>query len=130
MYRAITRNIEVTVEPKFSSDRSSPDESYFFWDYTITIANQGSEMVQLKTRHWIITDSAGRRQEVRGDGVVGEQPQIAPGERFEYSSGVPLTTASGFMTGKYGMRRENGEAFDIDIPLFSLDQPDSPRSIN
>jgi ApaG protein len=130
MYRAISHEIEVTVEPEFMADRSLPDENYFFWAYTITIINRGAAPVQLKTRHWIITDALGRVQEVRGDGVVGEQPLLAPGESFEYTSGVPLATPSGFMTGTYGMVGANGLAFDIDIPTFSLDRPGTKHSLN
>lgn len=129
MYRANTRDIEVTVTPKFLPERSSPEKGQFFWAYTISIANNGPRAVQLKTRHWIITDATGRRQEVRGDGVVGEQPVIEPGGSFEYTSGVPLPTPSGFMSGSYGMVEDNG-AFDIDIPAFSLDSPDGKRTIN
>jgi ApaG protein len=130
MYRAITRNIEVTVTPKFLADRSAPDQGQFFWAYTIEIANNGGETVQLKTRYWNITDATGRVQEVRGAGVVGEEPVIAPGKSFEYTSGVPLQTPSGFMAGRYGMVTEGGERFDIDIPAFSLDSVHAPRTIN
>lgn len=130
MYRAVTRRIEVIVEPSFLPDRSSAQHGQFFWAYTIVIVNSGDETVQLKTRHWIITDEAGRHQEVRGEGVVGEQPILAPGERFEYTSGVPLPTASGFMTGSYQMVTENGEPFEIDIPAFSLDSPDRKHTLN
>src|SRR6266566_950586 len=101
MYRAVTRQIEVTVEPNFLPERSSVENRQYFWSYTIVITNTGAETVQLQTRHWIITDATGRQQEVRGKGVVGEEPVLAPGERFEYTSGVPLPTASGFMTGHY-----------------------------
>jgi ApaG protein len=128
MYRAVTRQIEVTVEPNFLPKRSSVEE--YFWSYTIAITNTGKETVQLRTRHWIITDASGRKQEVRGEGVVGEQPVLAPGERFEYTSGVPLPTASGFMTGRYQMVSESGERFEIDVPTFSLDSPDSKRVLN
>ena len=130
MYRAVTRQIEVTVEPSFLPERSSPDEGRFFWAYTVAIVNAGTETVQLKTRHWIITDGNGRSQEVRGEGVVGEQPVLEPGERFEYTSGVPLQTSSGFMSGSYQMVTADGEPFDIDIPAFSLDSPDSKRTLN
>lgn len=130
MYSAITRQIEVRVVPKFLPDRSSPENGYFFWAYTITLTNQGPETVQLKTRHWRITDALGRLQEVRGSGVVGEEPVLRPGENFEYTSGVPLPTPSGFMGGSYGMVTETGEAFDIDIPAFSLDIPQDERTIN
>jgi ApaG protein len=130
MYRAVTRQIEVTVEPNFMPERSSVEKPEYFWSYTIVITNTGGETVQLQTRHWIITDAIGRRQEVRGKGVVGEQPVLAPGERFEYTSGVPLPTASGFMTGRYQMVSESGERFEIEVPTFSLDSPDSRRVLN
>ena len=130
MYRAVTRQIEVTVEPNFLPERSSPERGEFFWSYTIVITNSGAETVQLQTRHWIITDATGRKQEVRGEGVIGEQPILAPGERFEYTSGVPLPPASGFMTGRYQMVSESGERFEIDVPTFSLDGPDSKRVLN
>ncbi len=129
MYRAVTRQIEVTVEPHFMPERSAPEREYF-WSYTITITNTGHETVQLRARHWIITDSAGRRQEVRGEGVVGEQPRLRPGECFEYTSGVPLSTPSGFMTGRYQMVTELGEPFEIEVPTFSLDSPDARRTLN
>src|SRR6516162_11055990 len=115
MYRAITRQIEVTVEPNFMPGRSSVENRQYFWSYTIVITNSGNETVQLRTRHWIITDATGRKQEVKGAGVVGEEPVLKPGEHFEYTSGVPLPTPSGFMTGSYGMVIASGEQFDIDI---------------
>ena len=130
MYRAITRNIEVKVTPRFLPDRSSPAEGQFFWAYTIDISNRGHETVQLKTRHWRITDGNGRLQEVRGSGVVGEQPVLKPGTSFEYTSGVPLTTPSGFMGGSYGMVTDAGEPFDIEVPTFSLDCSYGQRTIN
>lgn len=130
MYRAVTRQIEVIVEPNFLPERSSAEDGRFFWAYTIVIVNSGAETVQLKTRYWIITDGAGRSQEVRGEGVVGEQPVLEPGERFEYTSGVPLQTPSGFMSGSYQMVTESGEPFEIDIPAFSLDSPNMKRTLN
>jgi ApaG protein len=132
MYRAVTRQIEVTVEPKFMPERSSAEKREYFWSYTIVITNSGTETVQLRTRHWIITDATGRQQEVRGEGVVGEQPVLGPGERYKYTSGVPLPTTSGFMTGSYQMISETGERFDIDVPTFSLDSPspDGKRVLN
>jgi ApaG protein len=130
MYGAVTRNIEVVVTPRFVADRSSPENSYFFWAYTVSITNKGAETVQLKTRHWRITDAHGRRQEVRGAGVVGEEPVLKAGESFEYTSGVPLQTPSGFMAGTYGMVTAGGELFDIEIPAFSLDSGDAKRTIN
>jgi ApaG protein len=129
-YRAVTRQIEVKVIPRFLPERSSPENGYFFWAYTITLTNLGIETIQLKTRHWRITDAQGRLQEVRGAGVVGEEPVLKPGENFEYTSGVPLPTASGFMTGTYGMVSAAGETFDIEIPAFSLDTPQRERTIN
>jgi ApaG protein len=121
MYRAVTRQIEVTVKPNFQPERSAPDRQQYFWSYNIVITNSGNETVQLKTRHWIITDGTGHMQNIRGEGVVGEQPILAPGERFEYTSYVPLPTASGSMTGRYQMVTDNGEHFEIDIPAFSLE---------
>jgi ApaG protein len=130
MYRTATRNIEVSVTPRFLAERSSPDNGYFFWAYTIEITNRGSETVQLRTRHWRITDAHGRLQEVRGAGVVGETPVLEPGKSFEYTSGVPLPTPSGFMVGTYGMVTAAGESFDIAIPAFSLDSSHATRTIN
>jgi len=128
LYRAVTRKIEVTVTPRFMSDRSSPGDGYFFWAYTINITNLGKETAQLKTRHWRITDARGKLQEVKGPGVVGEEPVLRPGESFEYTSGLP--TPSGFMAGSYGMVSEDGEQFDIEIPAFSLDSSHAARTIN
>jgi ApaG protein len=130
MYRAVTRNIEVTVQPRFIPDRSSPKNGYYFWAYTITIANQGDETVQLKTRYWLITDATGKRQEVRGPGVVGEEPVLNPGQSFEYTSGVPLPTPSGFMQGSYRMVTADKESFDVEVPAFSLDLTDAERTLN
>ncbi len=130
MYRAVTRKVEVTVTPHFVAERSSPGNGYFFWAYTIDITNLGPETVQLKTRHWRITDALGRLQEVKGPGVVGDEPLLKPGESFEYTSGVPLPTPSGFMAGSYGMVTAEGEHFDIEIPAFSLDSSHAERTIN
>jgi ApaG protein len=130
MYQAVTRDIEVTVTPRFASERSSPGNGYFFWTYTINISNRGGDTVQLKTRHWRITDANGKEQEVQGAGVVGEEPLLKPGESFQYTSGVPLPTPSGFMRGTYGMVTATGEQFDIEIPAFSLDSSDTERTIN
>ena len=123
MYRAITRQIEVTVEPNFMPESSSQEKRQFFWSYTVVITNAGKETVQLKTRHWIITDASGRMQEVRGEGVVGEQPVLGPGERFEYTSRVPLPTTSGFMEGTYQMVTEAGDRFDARIAPLTLSEP-------
>jgi ApaG protein len=130
MYRAVTRDIEVSVTPEYLAERSAPDRGEYFWAYTIEITNRGNSTVQLRTRHWRITDGFGRTQEVRGAGVVGKQPVLKPGESFEYTSGVPLPTSSGFMTGTYGMVSDTGQPFDIEIPTFSLDGPEQKRTIN
>lgn len=122
-YSEITRGISVTVLPIYLEDQSTPEASHFVWAYHVRIENQGTETVQLVSRHWQITDSSGRLQEVRGEGVVGEQPVLRPGEAFEYTSGTPLPTPSGIMVGSYQMRTEDGDAFDIRIPAFSLDSP-------
>jgi len=130
MYESLTRGIRVYVEPDFLEDQSSPDEHRYVWAYTIQIANESAETVQLKMRHWRITDANGRTQEVRGPGVVGEQPVLHPGDRFEYTSGAPLTTPSGFMVGAYVMETEFGEVFDVDIPAFSLDSPHDEGAVH
>jgi ApaG protein len=130
MYRAVTRQIEVTVEPNYLPERSSIQKGQYFWSYTIVITNTGAETVQLHSRLWIITDGAGRKRDVRGEGVVGAQPVLAPGEHFQYTSGVELPTTSGFMAGRYQMVSANGERFEIDIPAFSLDSPDAKRVLN
>src|ERR1041384_7517101 len=130
MYRAVTRKIEVTVTPRYVSERSSPSNGYYFWAYTIDITNLGGETVQLKTRHWRITDALGRLQEVKGPGVVGEEPKLKPGESFENNSGGRLPTPSGFMAGTCGMVSAAGQHFDIEIPAFSLDSSYAERTIN
>ena len=122
-YDKVTRSIRVTVAPIYLDDQSSPEDSYYVWAYRVLIENEGVEVVQLKTRHWRIMDSNGHVQEVTGDGVVGEQPVLRPGESFEYTSGTPLTTSSGMMMGTYQMVNATGEMFDVDIPAFSLDSP-------
>ena len=129
-YEKITRSIRIRVVPDFSEDQSTPEESYYFWTYTIEIANQGLETVQLKSRIWKITDAKGRTEEVRGPGVVGQTPVIPPGQSFTYTSGCPLPTPSGIMVGSYQMTGETGELFDIAIPAFSLDSPYVVRSVN
>lgn len=130
MYRAITRGVQITVTPEYSSDRSSPEDGEYFWTYTIEIVNEGDEPVQLLTRHWRITDANGRTEEVRGPGVVGKQPVLKPGERFEYTSGVPLKTSSGLMAGTYQMVTEDGDDFDAEVPAFSLDLPRAKRVVH
>lgn len=123
MYEAVTRHIRVQAEPCYLSDQSDPAEGRYFWAYRITITNEGTETVRLISRYWRITDANGQAQEVRGEGVVGEQPTLHPEESFEYTSGAPLTTATGFMGGSYQMVSDKGEWFDVEIPTFSLDSP-------
>lgn len=130
MYSITTHNVTVSVEPQYLDGESAPDKSLFVWAYTVRIKNNGSETLQLRTRHWKITDSMGRTQEVRGPGVVGEQPVLKPGESFEYTSGTPLNTSSGIMTGTYAMETADGTLVDVDIPAFSLDTPGAPRQIH
>lgn len=130
MYEAVTRDIRISVTPQFLEDQSSPEESYFFWAYTIEIVNEGEEFVQLKSRHWQITDSRGMTENVRGAGVVGQTPVIRPGEKFSYTSGCPLVTPSGMMVGQYQMTSASGEIFDVAVPAFSLDSPFTVRSVN
>lgn len=130
MYEAVTSDIRVRVTPRFLEEESSPDESRYFWAYTVEITNQGVDTVQLKTRRWLITDANGRQETVRGPGVVGKTPTLAPGQSFEYTSGCPLTTPSGIMSGSYQMQRTDGRMMDVTIPSFSLDSPYAKRVIN
>ena len=129
-YSQTTREITVSVKPFYLEEQSSPTEDHYVWAYQVRIENHGSETVQLRTRHWRITDSNGRMHEVRGAGVVGEQPVLGPGESFEYTSGTPLPTPSGIMVGSYRMQLEDGGVFDIAIPAFSLDSPHQPVRLN
>tara|TARA_A100001037_G_scaffold271403_1_gene266889 strand:- start:1453 stop:1845 length:393 start_codon:yes stop_codon:yes gene_type:complete len=130
MYEATTRHIRVSVEPVFLDEQSSPDENHYVWAYQVKIENDGIEPVQLLNRHWQISDARGQLQEVKGEGVVGEQPMLKPGEIFEYTSGTPLATPSGIMFGSYEMETKTGERFNIQIPAFSLDSPYQARRLN
>jgi ApaG protein len=130
MYQKMTHSIEVTVRPFFVEEQSTPEDNHFVFGYHIRIHNRGEQVVKLLNRHWRITDGRGRLQEVKGPGVVGEQPVLGPGQVFEYTSACPLTTPSGIMVGTYEMVDANGERFLIDIPAFSLDYPDQPRHLN
>ena len=130
MYSAITRAISVTVRPQYRPDQSDPAKSQYVWAYQVRIENRGDVAVQLRSRHWKITDALGRMKEVKGQGVIGQTPRLNPGEVFEYTSGTPLSTPSGFMGGTYQMVSETGEAFDIEIPTFSLDIPSGTRQLN
>ena len=123
-YTATTRGIRVSVRSFYLADQSRPEEGTHVWAYRIRIDNLSRVRVQLLRRTWLITDSRGRTQRVHGEGVVGQQPVLEPGEAFEYTSGTPLDTPSGFMTGTYHMVAvDSGEAFDVVIPAFSLDSP-------
>ncbi len=130
MYSSITRSVRVTVNPVYLDEQSAPEEDHYIWAYQVEIENLGQDVVQLLTRHWQITDSLGRMQEVRGAGVVGEQPILKPGERFRYTSGTPLPTPSGIMAGTYGMESASGEHFEVEIPAFSLDSPHQPVNLH
>ena len=129
-YAATTRAIKVIVKPFYLEDQSSPSDDHYVWAYHVRIENHGSETVQLRRRHWRITDALGRMQEVRGSGVVGEQPILQPGEAYEYTSGTPLPTPSGIMVGSYEMETKAGESFDVAIPAFSLDSPHQAIRLN
>jgi len=110
MYQRTTHDIRITVRPNFLEDQSQPERGYFVWAYSITIENMSDDTVTLRTRHWTITNSLGQVQEVHGAGVVGEQPTLKPGEVFEYTSGAPLSTPSGFMVGSYDMETREGSS--------------------
>jgi ApaG protein len=120
---ATTRGVQVQVLARYSPERSEPSSNKWFFLYTITIANQGTETVQLLARHWIVTDAKGDIEEYRGPGVVGKQPTLAPGESFEYTSGCPLSTPFGIMEGTYQMTTSEGEHFDVKIAPFTLSEP-------
>ena len=120
---AITRGVRVFVQAEYAPERSRPAQNEWFFLYTVKISNEGPEPVQLVTRHWVITDGTGHVEEVRGPGVVGQQPTLKPGESFEYTSGCPLTTAFGVMEGTYQMVTEGGERFDARIAPFTLSEP-------
>lgn len=120
---AITNGVCVDVEARYSEEHSEPERSNWFFLYTITISNQSDQTVQLLSRHWVITDATGQREEVRGPGVVGEQPVLNPGEAFEYTSGCPLTTPYGAMEGQYEMVLEDQSTFYAQIGRFELREP-------
>ena len=130
MYRARTRDIEVSVEPFYLEEQSSVEDSRYVWAYHIVIENHSSVTVQLVHRYWHITDQNGLVDEVDGPGVVGDQPRINPGDAYEYSSGCPLDTPSGVMFGHYDMQTDEGEIFQVAIPAFSLDSPGLMRVLN
>ena len=130
MYEAITELIRVRVKPEYVPEQSAPEDSYYFWAYTVEITNLGREVVQLKSRVWKITDANGRTEEVRGPGVIGQQPTLEPNQPFSYTSGCPLRTPQGLMVGSYQMVDARGRMFDIAVPAFSLDSPFARATLN
>jgi ApaG protein len=123
MNEVALNNIRVDVETRYIEDQSNPEQNYYMFAYTITIQNEGQQSAQLLTRHWVITDSNQKVQEVRGDGVVGEQPLLKPGEQFVYTSGTMLETAVGTMKGSYQMLADDGLQFDATVDEFVLSTP-------
>lgn len=120
MPSAVTRGVRVEVTPRYEKEQSDPERNYYFFSYHVNISNEGDDRVQLLTRHWIITNGEGQVEEVKGPGVVGEQPVLESGESFEYTSFCPLKTPTGTMEGSYQMVAASGESFDAKIPQFSL----------
>ncbi len=130
MYEETTNLIRIRIEPSFVEEQSSPSDEYYFWAYEVEIKNLGTQSVQLRSRFWRITDASGYTEEVKGPGVVGQEPIIKPGASFTYKSGAPLYTPSGVMVGTYSMQAETGEIFEVKIPAFSLDSPYTERVLN
>jgi ApaG protein len=122
-YEKTTGNVTIRVRPSFREDQSSPEKNLYIWAYQVKIENHGAETIRLMSRYWRITDGNGVTQEVAGEGVVGDQPVLQPGGIYEYTSGAPLPTPTGFMTGNYIMEGPDGKHFSVDIPAFSLDSP-------
>jgi ApaG protein len=129
-YEQVTRGVAVRVTPSFLPDQSSRERSRYVWAYTVEIENRGTAHIQLVSRHWVITDALNRTEEVKGAGVVGEQPELKPGEAYRYASACPLSTPSGLMHGSYQMITPQGDAFDVLVPAFSLDLPDARKRVN
>lgn len=122
---AVTEGVRVSVRARYSKEHSSPQQSQWFFLYTITIANESEHSVKLVNRNWLILDATGKSEEVHGPGVVGEQPALEPGQAFEYTSGCPLPTPFGSMSGTYEMTREDGTSFEAEVRLFQLRQPNA-----
>src|SRR5262245_40750358 len=120
---AVTNNVRVEVDSQYAPEHSRPFQNQWFFHYTVRITNEGDEPVQLISRHWMITDATGHTREIKGPGVVGEQPVLAPGESFNYTSGCDLSTSSGVMRGTYQMVDEDGAYFDVEIAPFALHEP-------
>jgi ApaG protein len=123
MSESITEGVRVTVKPAFWPERSSPEQNQWAFTYAVTVVNEGTRAATLRARHWVITDASGRVEEVRGEGVVGKQPRLEPGERFEYTSWAMLKTPFGSMHGEYVMERTDGSRFEAKIAEFALTQP-------
>ncbi|HYN09301.1 MAG TPA: Co2+/Mg2+ efflux protein ApaG [Vicinamibacterales bacterium] len=119
----VTRGVRISVLSEYAADRSNPPRNEWFFLYTITITNEGHDVVQLISRYWVITDAGGHVEEVKGPGVVGQQPTLSPGQSFTYTSGCPLTTPFGTMQGTYQMVTKSGEFFDVKIAPFTLSGP-------
>jgi len=130
MYEAITQDIKVSVRPYFLESESDPENNHYFWAYNIQIENDGLETIQLMFRNWTISDINGNVEEVHGEGVVGEQPVLEPGDSFEYTSGCPLEASSGMMHGHYEVVTSDGRDFIVNVPAFSLDLPDARPVLN
>ncbi|MGY8985146.1 MAG: Co2+/Mg2+ efflux protein ApaG [Sphingomonadales bacterium] len=129
-YETTTKEIRVSVQSVYLEDQSEPQKDHYVWAYIVNVLNEGEKTVQLLNRHWKIIDARGHVQDIKGPGVVGEQPIIGPGDCFEYTSGTPLNTPSGFMRGGYEMESEDGEIFLVNIPPFSLDSPHQKHTLN
>ncbi len=130
MYEQKTRDVIVRVEPDYLDEQSSPADHRFIWAYTVEIENQSKIDLKVVERFWKIADSRGQVQEVRGEGVVGEQPTLKPGEVFRYTSGAPLSAPSGMMLGNYYVQTPEGDRLEVEIPTFLLDSPHGPQSLN
>jgi ApaG protein len=130
VYEQETRGVTVRVTPSYLPEQSSRERGRYVWAYTVEIENRGPSEIQLVSRHWIITDALNRTEEVKGAGVVGEQPELKPGEAYRYASACPLTTPSGLMRGSYRMVTPEGDTFEVMVPQFSLDLPDARKRIN
>ena len=129
-YQKESCGITVRVRPFYLEEQSVPHEERYLWAYQVRIENRGAGKVQLMTRHWRIVDGRGQAIEVKGEGVVGEQPVLAPGETFEYASGTPLSEPSCIMSGTYSMQGEDGQTFEVEIPAFPLESPWSQRTLH
>ncbi len=131
MYQQETAGLVVRVEPQFLPEESAPDRLRYVWSYTVEIENRSQNSVQLLSRFWRITDENGITQEVRGEGVIGQQPVIEPGRSFKYTSAAPLAAPSGVMFGAYSMQRLNdGAEFDVNVPIFALESPHQAKRAN